>query len=198
MRQSLRVLCLVSMLSLLSACGYQFAGGGSVLPPDVKAIHIPIVENNTTEGSLSLIFTEALRDRFERYGVVSIVETANEADAVLTARVLRVQRETQTVTSQTDTSLQERTIIQISAELRRVTGPVLWRNDNLIVSRAFGAASSVVVTSSADFAGGNLSSSDLGSLDSREVARGQERAAFEYLCEDAARKIYDEAVAPEF
>ena len=59
--------------------------------------------------------------------------------------------------------------------VRRVTGPVLWRNPALKVSASFGADRDVVVTSSPEFSGGSIGASDLGNLNSREVQRGQER-----------------------
>jgi outer membrane lipopolysaccharide assembly protein LptE/RlpB len=191
---------LVAVVVILNftGCGYQFKGSGSALPPDVVKVNIPLAENNTTESGLSLVVTEAIRDRFDRFGVITVVDTAAEADAVLTAKILKIQRESQTATSSTDTVLQARTVLRMSAELRRTTGPLLWSNPSMMVSKAFGTSSEVVVTSSADFAGGNLSASDLASLDTRELSRGQEKKALEDLAEEVARRIYDEAVSPEF
>lgn len=195
MRKLFSVLVIAGMLS---SCGYTFQGSGSVLPADVKVIAIPLVQNASTESGLTTIFTEALRDRFERYGVVSVVDDANEADAVLRARILKVSRNQRTSTSRTDTELQLDTVLTLAAELRRVTGPVLWRDNNISVSKAFGTTSGVVVTSSPDFASGSLGSSDLGALENRELSRGQEQEALRDLAEQAAVQIYDSAVAPDF
>jgi outer membrane lipopolysaccharide assembly protein LptE/RlpB len=197
-RSVVRGLFVIVALSVLCACGYTFKGSGSALPPDVVKINIPLAENNTVESGLGLVVTEALRDRFDRFGVITVVDSESEADAVLRAKVLKLQRESQTSTSQTDTVLQARTVLVMAAELRRITGPLLWSNPNLLVSKAFGTSSSVVVTSSADFAGGNLSASDLSALDTRELSRGEEKKALEDLAEEVARRVYDEAVAPEF
>jgi len=185
-------------LSTLIGCGYGFQGSGSVLPPDVKRVYIPMAENNTSEPGLSLLLSEALRDQFERYGVLSVVSDSESADAVLRAKILKLRRETRTVTSNTDTALQLMTIMTVAAELRRVSGPVLWRNSGLSASKAFGTSSDVVVTSSAEFAGGNLGAGDLSALDTREISRGQEKEAIADLTEQVARRVYDEAVAPEF
>ena len=182
----------------LGGCGYTFEGGGSVLPPDVKVIAIPLVQNASTESGLTTVVTEALRDRFERYGVVSVVDDADAADAVLRARILKVSRNQRTSTSKTDTELQLDTTLTLAAELRRVTGPVLWRDNNISVSKEFGTTSGVVVTTSPDFASGTLGSADLGSLENREVSRGQEQEALRSLAEQVARQIYDSAVAPDF
>lgn len=183
---------------LLTGCGYTFQGGGSVLPSDIKRISIPPVQNNTTESNLSSVMTEALRDQFERFGVVTVVDDPSEADAILRAKIVRVNRESRTSSSRTDTALQFDTVLTLAAELQRTSGTMLWRDNSISVSRAFGTTSGVVVTSSADFASGGLSASDLGALENREVARGQEQEALQNLVEQAARQIYDEAVAPDF
>ena len=193
-----RIVLLAVVLSSLLGCGYQFQGGGSVLPADIKKVHIPPVQNNTPESKLTAVMTEALQDRFERFGVVYIVESIAEADAQLLAKIERVGRDTRTSTTDTDTDLQLDTIITVSAELRRVTGETLWRNNNVSASKSFGSSREVVVTSSADFSAGSISASDLGQLNDRELSRGQESEIFEDLSEEIARKIYDDAVAPDF
>lgn len=192
---------LISLLVLtfsLFGCGYTFQGSGSVLPPDVKKVAIPLAINSTPEPGLALTLTEALRDRFERYGVIAIVDQVSQADAVLNARIINVERNTSTVTSNTATALQRSTTMTIAAELKRVTGPALWKSPALIVSQQFGTTSDVVVASSAGFAGGNIGSGDLGGLDNREISRGQEKQALEELSEEVARRIYEAAVLPEF
>ncbi|MCB0317939.1 MAG: hypothetical protein KDD56_04225 [Bdellovibrionales bacterium] len=190
---------LFTLLSLICAsCGYTFQGSGSILPPDVQKINIPLAENLTSQPGVSLQLTEALRDRFERYGVVVVVDTLGEADAVLNTKVLDINQEARTVTANTEQALQYETVMTIAAELRRTSGPVLWRNPQLMVSKDFGSTSDVVVTSSSDFASNSLSARDLGALDSREVSRGQEQQALEDLAEQAAQNIYNEAVAPDF
>jgi len=194
-----RLLCFSLILLLTStACGYNFRGSESILPPDIKTIFIPVVENNTPQQGLSILLTEALRDEFEKYGAVSISDTMAGSDAVLSARIIDVRRETETVTSGSDSALQLATIMSLSAELRRDTGIVLWRNPMMHVSKTFGAEGDVIVTSSPEFAGGGLSSGDLAGLDSLEVSRGQEQQALEDIVEEVARRVYEEAVLPDF
>ena len=196
--RNIRILTLSVLISSLFACGYALQGSGSVLPPDVQRIQIPLVENNSIETALTPLVTEALRDQFERFGVVTIVEDITDADAVLNARILSVSRKSRTVTSGTDTVQQYDTSFVMFAELRRTTGQILWANPAMTISRAVGTSRDLVVSSSADFAGGTLSSSDLGSLDTREIARGQEQNVLEEIARLAARRIYDDAVAPDF
>jgi hypothetical protein len=164
----------------------------------VKRIYIPLTENETTEANLARIVTEALQDRFERYGVVEVVDKMTEADAVLKTKIISVTKDTKTSTSGTDTALQYDIKMVISAELQRVTGQILWSNRAISAAQTYGATGSVVVTSSADFALSSLSASDLSGMSSREVARSQESEALDAMAEKVARAVYDQAVAPEF
>lgn len=185
------------VLMTLGACGYTFRGSGSVLPPDVKSVYIPSVQNNSTKIGLGTLLTQALRDEFDSYGVVSVVDTEREADAVLTVEIVDV-KESAGAVSGTNTALQMDTVVFLKGELRKDSGELLWRDSQLKVQQTYGADGSSVVTSSVAFAGGSIASGDLGGLSSREVSRGQEGSVLASLVEDASRQIYDKAVAPDF
>jgi outer membrane lipopolysaccharide assembly protein LptE/RlpB len=198
MGKTMRRVSMLALSMLLVGCGYTFRGSESALPPDVRNIYIPTVENNSTKLGLSTIMTEAIRDEFDSYGTVTVVESQNEADAVLKVRILSVLENTGSTRSGTNTALQMQTTVTLSGELRRITGPVLWRSNAIQATQTFGADSSVVVTSSLDFAGGPSAAGDLAGLSSREVSRGQEANALSSLAANAARQIYDKSVAPDF
>lgn len=189
---------LLFLLIVVGSCGYTFRGSGSVLPPDVKSIYIPNVQNNSTKIGLGNLLTQALRDEFDSYGVVSVVDTEREADAVLTVEVLDVKESAGSVQSSTNTALQMDTVVMLKGELRKDSGELLWRDAQLKVQQTYSSDSSSVVTSSVAFAGGSIASGDLQGLSSREVSRGQEGGVLAALVEDASRQIYDKAVAPDF
>jgi outer membrane lipopolysaccharide assembly protein LptE/RlpB len=196
---SLKTLYLIILLAFfLMSCGYQFQGSGSILPPDVKTVAIPLVQNDTTDSTLTLTLTEALRSRFDRYGVVTVVERADDADAVLSTRIVKVSTDVQGVTSATDIELESSVTMDISAELKRQSGQVLWRNPNLRVTKSYASVSDTVVTSSSSFAQSGISSGSLSTLGSREVSRGQQQEALEELIDDVAQTIYFRAVASDF
>lgn len=198
MKRAMSSLIALMITVVTTGCGYTFRGSGSALPPDVKAIYIPQVDNNSTKLGLATVLTDAVRDEFDSYGTVSVVDNQNEADAVLKVTIVDVKETTSAVRANTNTSLQMQTTMFLTAELRRVTGAVLWRDTQIRVTQTFGADSSVVVTSSAAFAGGSISSGDLSGLSSREISRGQEASALNSLSETAARQMYDKAIAPDF
>lgn len=194
----MKVLLSTLCLFVLSGCGYTFQGSGSVLPPDIKTVHIPTVENQTSENRFTNLLTESLRERFGRFGVLSVVDEIQTSDAVLSVEVVSVDREARTVTSGSDTVLQYETVAQLWGELRRKNGAVLWRNPLMRVAKGFGTTSSTVVTSSADFAQSGLDATTLASLSDVELSRGQEQEALIDLSEEAAKFIYEDAVAPDF
>ena len=187
-----------ALLLTLCSCGYTFQGGGSDLPPDIKRIAIPFAQNDSTEPGLSTVVTEALRDQFDKYGVITVVDENENPDAILTVKILSVQRQTGTITATTQSALQLDTVLTLSAELKRPNNQLLWHNPKLKISKSVSADKSSVVTSSAAFASGSLGASDLAKLNDNEVLRGQQQTALEDLADQAASKIYDDAVTPDF
>lgn len=181
-----------------TGCGYTFQGGTSVLPSDVKQVFIPFVENDSTDGTFANLFTEALRDQFERYGIVEITEDRAVADAELLARVKSVKRTTRAVTSKTDVAQQFDTTVTIDAKLVKKNGTQLWANRNLQISSASAATQSGLVSNSVSFSGGLIGAGDLGSLDPRQFAKSQEQTALQKIAEMASVQIYNSAVAADF
>ena len=188
----------LGVLLFFTGCGYTFQGSGSVLPEDVKNVYVPLAVNDTTEPGLARLVTEAMQERFERFGVVQVVDSLNQADAVLNTRIVSLSRNKRTVTSGTDTALQLDSVLTLAVNLRRTSGPLLWENKMIQARRTFGTSSNVVVTSSPGFASGGLNQGDLDALDSREIARGQEGQVLELLATQAARQVYTQAVEPDF
>jgi outer membrane lipopolysaccharide assembly protein LptE/RlpB len=201
-RSTLPLTCVSALLicvtAILSSCGYQFQGTGSVLPPTIKTVYVPLVDNQTSESRVTNLLTEALQDRFERFGVVAVTSDPINADATLKVRVTKVRRTTASSTSVTDEAVQQDMAITIAGELRSAQGKVLWSNNALTANQTSANAAGAVVSSSSGFASGDFSASSLGSLNQRELARGQEAESLNVICESLAQKVYDEAVAPEF
>jgi outer membrane lipopolysaccharide assembly protein LptE/RlpB len=186
------------LFTLISGCGYQFQGSGTSLPDDVRRIWIAPVKNNSTEQGVGQQLTEALRLRFERYGVVRTVDEPSEADAILRARIDSISTSVRDVAGDTDTALELELIMRVSGELKRRTGHTLWRNPYVESRTSFASVSNVVVVSSSDFAQGSIGSTELSSLSTREVSRGQQEQALQNLVDETARRVYLGAVAERF
>lgn len=194
----LQNLTLATLIVLASSCGYQFQGSGSVLPEDIKTVYVERVENETTYSGVDLQLREAIKDRFERYGVLTIVDQKDLADAVVSARILSIGALVKDVTGESDIELEQDLVMSVFAELVTNQGQTLWRNPNLQVTQSIASVGDVVVTSSSNFAQGGINAGTLGSLGSREVARGQAQASFDDLTQEAARLLYLDAVAADF
>jgi outer membrane lipopolysaccharide assembly protein LptE/RlpB len=191
------LLLLLAALTLAS-CGYRLEGSGSILPPDIKSVSIKTSENNTTLPGIGPRFSEKLRSRFERYGVVKIVDSGESADAEFITKILSIETENRDVQGRTNVQVEQSLNLMVYAELRKRNGQILYRNPSLMISESFGTVSSNVVTSSSSFATGNLGPGSLGTLTQREVARGQAAETLEGLLDEAARKLYLDAVASDF
>ncbi len=85
-RRSLALVCV-----LLDGCGYGLVGRTSSLPPDIEEIYIQPLSNRTLREQIDQEFTRAITNEFLRRPRFKIVNTANEADAVLTGEVSNFQ-----------------------------------------------------------------------------------------------------------
>lgn len=185
-------------LICLGSCGYQFQGSGTILPEDIRSVYIPLVQNDTPQPGLEQAFTESVRSRFEQYGALKVVDELDQADAIFRVRVTDIDTETRDVTGQSDIELEVELQLVVAAELRRRTGQLLWRNPSFSRSDVFSTVSDTVVTSSAAFAQSGIGAGDLGTLEARELSRGQAREVLENLIEEVSRGLYLEAVADSF
>lgn len=183
---------------LTSSCGYHLQGSGSILPPDVKRIAIIPTQNLTTEPALGVKLTEALRSRFERYGVVEVVEAGQDRDAELVTKILGMSNETRSSSGNADVAQELDLIINFSAELRRTNGQILYSNPLIQRREPISTSGSLVVTSSSAFAQGGIGAQSLSGLNSREVARGQQEQVLEQILDDVSRVIYLNSVAADF
>jgi len=61
---------------LLSSCGYHLAGYGSVLPPHIRAISIPVFKNSSSEPSIQRDVTDAIRLAFISDGRLKVADTS--------------------------------------------------------------------------------------------------------------------------
>jgi outer membrane lipopolysaccharide assembly protein LptE/RlpB len=191
----------LSLLLCISSCGYRLQGSGSILPNDIKTISIKTTKNNTTVPGLGPRFTEKLRSRFERAGIVKILDSGESADAELVTEITQISSRNREVAGKQNVQVEQDLTLNVSVELKKRNGQILYRNLALTASESFGSVGSNVVTTSSSFAQGNLSASSLNSLNQtsqREVARGQSAETLEGLMDEAARKIYLESVSSDF
>lgn len=76
---------------LLSGCGYGLVGRTSSLPPDIEEIYIAPLTNRTLREQVDQELTRAIAAEFLRRPRFRIVNTEEEADAVLKGEVTSFQ-----------------------------------------------------------------------------------------------------------
>ncbi|MCC6932603.1 MAG: hypothetical protein IT292_05045 [Deltaproteobacteria bacterium] len=197
MIKHLKLLTIVVCL-LMSSCGYRFQGGTSVLPDDIKTVYIPLVENETAEPGVAIAFTEILKNRFDRYGIVKVVERKELADSIFKVKVVDVKSVPKGTSSNTDIEVEMQLTMVVNAELTRKNGQILWKQNNFAASDDFGSTTDTVVTTSASFSSGGIGAGQLDNMGSREVARGQSAETMNSLMEEMGRQLYISSVAADF
>lgn len=75
------------LLSLTGAgCDYKLVGTGSSLPPGIKTIHLPTMENRTAEPNLGIQLTQSLTNQLVQDGRLKV--TGAGADAKLQGTIV--------------------------------------------------------------------------------------------------------------
>ncbi len=139
-------LCLcVSVAILLSSCGYHVGGTGSRLPPGLKVIAVPALENRTSRYRIEQRMTEAVVREFLARTRYRIVSTEDSGDAVLRGEITSFEAipavfdTTPTTTSNPNlnTATARATTMLVSVHLKvrleeRETKRILYQNDNYL------------------------------------------------------------------
>jgi len=123
------VLLLIGLLGmgLVGGCGYGFRGTVNNLPPDIKAVHIPVFVNNTTEGGAEVVFANALIYEFTRGGVIGVVSEA-EAQGIIYGRIKSATVDSVIYASQTQ-AVDRKVSVVLEVIFRRVDNKkILWQN----------------------------------------------------------------------
>lgn len=151
-RVSFLPLCLcVSVAILLSACGYHVGGTASRLPPGLKVIAVPALENRTNRYRVEQRMTEAVVREFLARTKYRIVSTEESADAVLHGEITSLESspmvfDTTPMNSPTTPNLSTPTarvttmLLSVHLKVRleeRDTKKILYRNDDYLFREAY-------------------------------------------------------------
>jgi outer membrane lipopolysaccharide assembly protein LptE/RlpB len=129
-RGGIRMILVLVVAVLASGCGYGFRGSVNNLPPDIKAVHIPIFVNQTNEAGAETIFANALIYEFNRSHILQVVAAA-EAQVVIIGKIKSVAIETVTLASQTQAVDRKVTIVLDVTCQRLDNKKILWQNPAL-------------------------------------------------------------------
>lgn len=120
-------------LLALSGCGYHTLRAATHLPPDVKAISVPLFATRTETYHTETVMTNAVIREFNartRYRITPSEQAG--ADAVLHGTILREQISPLTYNSSTQQSSSFLVTIIMSVTLNSADGKVLYQNPNYV------------------------------------------------------------------
>jgi outer membrane lipopolysaccharide assembly protein LptE/RlpB len=119
---------------LVSACGYQFSGGGS-LPSGITSISIEMFENRTSETGVETIITNDLIYEFTRREQV-VVTVSDKADAILTGVVKSISE--RTISHKGEYTSDERRVkLNLDLKLKDKSGGVIWSAKDVSDNEAY-------------------------------------------------------------
>jgi hypothetical protein len=120
------------------ACGYALVGRASSLPPDIKAVYVAPLENDTTRAQLEQFLTSALTDELVTRRRFTIVRSAGDADAQLQGAVTQFRVTPVTFNTEGRATEYEITIVAAMKFLRTSTdAAVVWENDRYLFRETY-------------------------------------------------------------
>ncbi len=140
---SFSALCLCASVAIfLSSCGYRVGGAASNLPPGIKVIAVPALENQTNRYRIEQIMTQSVVREFLARTKYRIVSTEDSANAVLHGEITSLEStpvvfDTSVQSPTAPTSTARATTMLVSVHMRvwleeKETKKILYRNDNFL------------------------------------------------------------------
>ena len=104
----------VLALVALAGCGYRV---GSLIPPDVKSVHIKMFDNLDFRHEIEIPLTQAVKDEVARRTPLKL-KPAELADSVLSGKIIEV-RASGTVYDTSDLIYTQQVTVKVAYEWRR-------------------------------------------------------------------------------
>ena len=174
----------------LGGCGYQFVGESSLLPKEARTIYVEPFVNRSRDVGLDKELTTALRGEFYRRGQLKIVDSAEQADLILSG-VIRSLDSTVASVNRDDEVLQYESLLIMDVTLRRrEPNEILWRGQGVRLNQVYAGSRAAVVTTSSEFRTGTLNSTDVSRLTDIQLTELDRRAVRDRLMEQFARELH--------
>ena len=175
----------------LGGCGYQFVGESSLLPKEARTIYVEPFVNRSRNVGLDKELTTALRGEFYRRGQLKIVESAEQADLILSGVIRSFVDSTVASVNQDDEVLQYESLLIMDVTLRRrEPNEILWRGQGVRLNQVYAGSRAAVVTTSSAFRTGTFNSTDVSQLTDIQQTEVDRRATRDRLMEQFARELH--------
>lgn len=174
---------------LIGGCGYQFIHGQSGIPADVKTLVVaPFVNRSDTVG-LGDELTSAIKFELAREAPPEIVDSIEDADAILSG-VVRSFRARVVAVNNYDEVLQYEARMRVEVTLRRrEPSEVLWPRHVVQLRQVYEANRGVVVPTSTEFFQGTLNVDDVAQLTDIKLTEDREVTSRRDLVLQFAREL---------
>ena len=174
----------------LGGCGYQFVGESSLLPKEARTIYVEPFVNRSRDVGLDKELTTALRGEFYRRGQLKIVDSAEQADLILSG-VIRSLDSTVASVNRDDEVLQYESLLIMDVTLRRrEPNEILWRGQGVRLNQVYAGSRAAVVTTSSAFRTGTFNTTDVSQLTDIQQTEVDRRATRDRLMEQFARELH--------
>ena len=188
----LRSLAIFPLLTVLltAGCGYHFASSGSGLPAQAKTLYVQRFGNHTRQTGVNDEFMRYLKDEIADHKRLELVESAGEADLVLSGTVSYAETLPVDFNSVSEPTLYDLTMSADATLVDAHTHKVIWATRGMSGSQSFATVAQTVVTTSPIFQQQNLRSQDIAQLPDLQVAETQRAAANQQMMQQLAQNLY--------
>lgn len=125
-----RLMAALLALLVISGCGYGLRGTVNNLPPDIKAISIPVFINESIEPGVEVVFANALIYEFNRSQTLQVV-SESQAHAQINGKIISIAVDPVVYATLTQ-ALERKVTIFLEITCRRLDNQkILWQNKSL-------------------------------------------------------------------
>jgi len=186
----LRLLGAAGLSLLVAGCGYHFAAEGSGLPPQAKTIYIETFTNRSRFTGINDELMRYIKDEIANHKRLELVDSAGEADLVLTGEVTYADTTPIAFNSVNEPILYNQILTANATLTDAHTHEVIWNSRGIGGMQQAPTVASSVVTTSPTFLQQNLRSQDIAKMPDLQVAHTQAVASREQMMEGLAQNLY--------
>jgi outer membrane lipopolysaccharide assembly protein LptE/RlpB len=174
----------------LAGCGYQFGGGGTLLPQDAQTIFVESFVNRTREVGVAQELTTAVRSELYRRSHLRLVDNAEQADLILSGVVRSMYSQTSSINRHNEALQFEAHMVLDVALRRRDPNELVWRGPGLKLSQVYAGSRAAVVTTSSAFRNETLDTVDVSQFTDIQLTETQQSTARNQMMERFAVELY--------